>query len=408
MKRQRLGFTLVELLVVIAIIGILVGLLLPAVQAAREAMRNASCQNNLRQLGLAVHNFHSDKKRLPAYATSYGVFNLNNASGFFDPADPDQRDVPGHAKIGGYAVPLLSYLDNQPLADRWQMAKYPILDSDGNFNEISTPTLSVLRCPSSTVEKGIRGWNTYVMNTGSVDNGYVNGKNKTPYTFISQAIDNYSTSGAAAVFARAEDDNNGLFKLGEFTGLLGGFTSGAKMTLDDIRDGKSGTAMFGENVQSEAWFKAGYLTAADLQNVDTSTGNLVWSDAASDTPSKFQSLLRGKFTTGMVWHLEDRTMQLPDGSGNYPDVAPVHKINGGATNNAADRIDVVEMNPTSCRDLARPSSLHPGLVNTCMADGSVRSFNESVDYLVYQAVLTPNGVKSEMPNQEFIITNQLD
>src|SRR5687767_123802 len=63
---KRVGFTLVELLVVVAIMGVLLSLLLPAVQAAREASRRASCQNNLRQLGLAIHNFHDVHKVLPA------------------------------------------------------------------------------------------------------------------------------------------------------------------------------------------------------------------------------------------------------------------------------------------------------------------------------------------------------
>ena len=101
--RRESGFTLIELLVVIAIIAILVSLLLPAVQQAREAARKSQCQNNLKQMGLAMHNYESTYKRLPM-----GVW-----------SGPDD-DTGGSPDDDGYGwqVSLLPYMDQQPLYDQ--------------------------------------------------------------------------------------------------------------------------------------------------------------------------------------------------------------------------------------------------------------------------------------------------
>jgi prepilin-type N-terminal cleavage/methylation domain-containing protein/prepilin-type processing-associated H-X9-DG protein len=100
--RRNRGFTLVELLVVIAIIGILIALLLPAVQAAREAARRAQCCNHLRQIGLALHNYHTARKAFPPGAYYHGF------------ATEKQR--------GSILIYLLSYLEQQIVYDRFDFS----------------------------------------------------------------------------------------------------------------------------------------------------------------------------------------------------------------------------------------------------------------------------------------------
>src|SRR5205823_5038829 len=98
MKRMRDGFTLVELLVVIAIVAVLIGLLLPAVQRVREAAARLACMNNLKQIGLAIHNFHDSRGQFPA--------------GYLTRATTDPASTsPGW----GWAAQILPFIEQEPL-----------------------------------------------------------------------------------------------------------------------------------------------------------------------------------------------------------------------------------------------------------------------------------------------------
>ena len=107
--RHSRGFTLVELLVVIAIIGILIALLLPAVQAAREAARRSQCANNLKQVGLAMHNYHSVHKTLPS-----GTINPGMNIGSSDAPAPHEGEVLNHT---GHEL-ILPFMEQQALYDQ--------------------------------------------------------------------------------------------------------------------------------------------------------------------------------------------------------------------------------------------------------------------------------------------------
>jgi len=131
---SRRAFTLVELLVVIAIIGILVALLLPAIQAAREAARRTQCVNNLKQLGLAVQNHHDIRKRLPPGAAS---------------------DVPPFAptNAGGWGsswmVFILPFVEESTIAAKWQFNSNSGAFNTNNNALIAGNTMPAYQCPSS-------------------------------------------------------------------------------------------------------------------------------------------------------------------------------------------------------------------------------------------------------------------
>jgi prepilin-type N-terminal cleavage/methylation domain-containing protein len=132
MLRQRRAFTLVELLVVIAIIGVLVGLLLPAVQAAREAARRMSCFNNLKQIALALHNYHDTYKSLPSGWLAH------------DPAT--RLPMPEGQNGWGWASLIFPFVEQGNVSGNIVQFGKPILDPINNAAR--THYLPLYRCPS--------------------------------------------------------------------------------------------------------------------------------------------------------------------------------------------------------------------------------------------------------------------
>ena len=148
MNRTRQAFTLVELLVVIAIIGVMVGLLLPAVQAAREAARRMSCGNNMKQLGLALHNYHSTYNVFPPARFASGQLNNNVGN-----AIPVKNTT-------GWAM-LLPFLEQQAAFEMYNFdvcssssrrgnypASAPVMGNDTINEPIYSQRFSFLECPS--------------------------------------------------------------------------------------------------------------------------------------------------------------------------------------------------------------------------------------------------------------------
>ncbi len=128
-SKKRTGFTLVELLVVIAIIGILIGLLLPAVQQAREAARRLECSNNLKQLGLAIHNYHD----------THGKFPNNNP--LVQRSSDSKRFIQGP-----WTIAILPFLEQTNLYDQWDQN---LGFGEGSNRALLTTPVPAYRCPST-------------------------------------------------------------------------------------------------------------------------------------------------------------------------------------------------------------------------------------------------------------------
>jgi prepilin-type N-terminal cleavage/methylation domain-containing protein/prepilin-type processing-associated H-X9-DG protein len=219
MARRR-GFTLIELLVVIAIIGILIGLLLPAVQKVRESAARAQCTNNLKQIGLALQNYHDANNWFPP-----GYIDGNN-----DPNSTPDNDVgPGW----GWASFLLPYVEQQNV---YNQINFRMGVGVGPNAAISQLPLKVHQCPSDGNQQNFTVWPTSVV----VAHGNYVGCNGWEECF-------YSASGNPQAGAGTDGLAGGLGGSG-----LGLFWRNSRTKIASVTDGLSNTIVVGERCAAHA------------------------------------------------------------------------------------------------------------------------------------------------------------
>jgi len=217
-RRKHPGFTLIELLVVIAIIAVLIALLLPAVQQAREAARRSQCKNNLKQFGLAAHNYHDAFSMMPLGGTM-------NA-----PAGP----TPSGAPNVSWAVRSLPYLEQAGLYNQLNMSLTNVPSqvlSDGK--QAREHQVSAFRCPSDP-NPNFRSQYAQSSYSASI------GSQRTPSS--DSACNPFL--GLAQNLIPTNADYSRTLDLGAISGMFS--QGGASIALTDVSDGASNTLLFGE------------------------------------------------------------------------------------------------------------------------------------------------------------------
>jgi prepilin-type N-terminal cleavage/methylation domain-containing protein/prepilin-type processing-associated H-X9-DG protein len=219
MQTRKQGFTLIELLVVIAIIAVLVSLLLPAVQQAREAARRSQCKNNLKQIGLALHNYHD----------THGVFPPGYVDRNFNPnSTPDNDLGPGW----GWATFLLPNLEQLPLYNQINFSQGVGL---GVNAQISQMPLTVYQCPSDGLQQAFVVYDITLTNPiTTVAHGN--------YVGCNGWIECFSGAGGNPQPGPGADGLAGTFGLAG----VGAFYRNSKNSTASFTDGLSSTIVAGE------------------------------------------------------------------------------------------------------------------------------------------------------------------
>ncbi|MGQ9504000.1 MAG: DUF1559 domain-containing protein [Thermogutta sp.] len=326
--KSRGGFTLVELLVVIAIIGILIALLLPAVQAAREAARRSQCTNNVKQIVLALHNYHDINKQFPPAAL--GCLGAGFPYRALDTAAMAGKQPRNTLETWGatWITMLLPQLEQQPLHARYD---FRVPCTNPTNQPVVTTSIPALICPSDANDA-----RTFTRATGQ---NYAKG--------------NYVANCSARRYMSDVDGYTDLGRRGVFNTWV---QWGAK--VESILDGTSNTVAISEICTSPnagdargAWGHVSGVAFGGGVNISLPNGSL--------TPNANA--------------LDDNYRDLIEGYCNAP--GDDRRLRCATPGNAWD-----------ARIAAR--SYHPGGVNAGMADGSVRFVTESIEVATWGALLS--------------------